>query len=335
VNCDLRRLALFTVYPRIAVHAHWNRDDYCFSRAPRGTFHLVMVDNSVPENSVLRGSGRGKVWLFALARSGLLTAASAAALIGVVAVASRCPLSWVGTVYGAAMTFAGYGIDRIYDARSGERRVWMSPLSVVVALVFLSAVGLALATQHWCLALAAPLFPIGVLLYCVPWRPAAKGWRSFKELPYLKMFYVAFFWWLLSVLPSLPPSFARPSTAQLVVWSYVIVRIACAVVASDIKDIAADRAAGIVTFPTRFGAARCVRGMQIAHVALLVMVGAAVFTSVLPKSLLAVSVDALGSQPLLELLRFPDAAAGIVSDVLLEAVMALTLPALLLARLVM
>ena len=62
------------------------------------------------------------------------------------------------------------------------------------------------------------------------------------------------------------------------------------------------------------------------------MVTTAVFTSVLPKSLLVVSVDALGSQPLLELLRFPDAAAGIVSDVLLEALMALTLPALLLAR---
>jgi hypothetical protein len=187
----------------------------------------VTVDNSVPDNSVLRGSGRGPVWLFALARSGLLTAGCAAALIGVVAVGSRCPLSWGGVAYGAAMTFAGYGIDRIYDARGGERQAWLNPLSVVVALVFLSATGLALATQRWCLVVAAPLFPIGVLLYCVPWRPAGKGWRSFKELPYLKMFYVAFFWWLVSVLPSLPPSFGRPSTAQLVVWSYVIVRIAC------------------------------------------------------------------------------------------------------------
>lgn len=269
----------------------------------------------------------------ALARSGLLTAVCAAAFVGVVAVGSRCRLSWVGMLYGGAMTFAGYGIDRIYDARGGARGAWMKPFSVFVASIFMGAVGLALATHHWGLAIAAPLFPIAVLLYSVPWRPASKAWRSFKELPYLKVFYVAFFWWLVSVLSSLSPAFGRPTAAQLVVWAYVFVRIATGVVASDIKDMTADRAAGIITFPTRFGAARCARSVQFVHVALLVLIVVAVFTSVLPKSLLAVSVDALGSQPLLELLRFPDAAAGIVSDVLLETSMALTLPVLLLAQL--
>jgi hypothetical protein len=96
---------------------------------------FMLIDDSVPDASLLR-AGRGGVWLAALARSGLLTAISAAALVGVVAVGSRCRLSWVGMLDGGAMTFAGYGVDRIYDAHGGARRAWTKPLSVAVVLIF-------------------------------------------------------------------------------------------------------------------------------------------------------------------------------------------------------
>lgn len=174
---------------------------------------------------------------------------------------------------GFAVTLSSYGIDRAVDRARDGHTLRSATLERVrglpVVWLVLFALAVVLAVREAGLAAGAILLgmPLTVVLYVMPWlgrrappraRPAI---RRVKDIPLAKAFYVAACWVLFVPLAALfagRPLDLRLLPAAACVFCFLFVNV----VACDLRDLAADRAAGVITFPVLLGPARTVRALR-------------------------------------------------------------------------
>ena len=165
--------------------------------------------------------------------------------------------------FAALSTFFVYNIDRVVawesmKALQGARHRWLvahhRPLWVlcVVSALVLGVMALGMGWQAWLL-----LGHLGVLslAYSVPFLPHATGVkRPLRGLPGLKIFLIAYVWAVATVgLPALlagVPLFAPHTLALMAERGLFIFALT---LPFDVRDMAGDRAAGVLTLPHVLG----------------------------------------------------------------------------------
>lgn len=240
------------------------------------------------------------IWL---AHTGVLAGISAASAAITASILMRAPARPALALVAFAATLLSYWIDRRVDrARDGHalRSATLAGVRGVMA-VFLGLFALAVALAVIQVGPAAGVvllgIPLAVVLYAVPWLDRLapplrrRGIRRVKDIPLAKAFYVAACWLVLVPLAAL-------FTGRALDWGLVPVALAMFgflfvnVVACDLRDIAADRAAGVVTFPVLLGPARTVRALRWFNALWVVALGVALVAGVLPCAAVALALQA-------------------------------------------
>jgi 4-hydroxybenzoate polyprenyltransferase len=238
-----------------------------------------------------------------------------------------------------ALVLPSYGIDRLRDASADavahpERAALYEGRREALTALYLACFGVALLAAStagaWAVA-AVMAFPFSVVLYVVPMLPARFTMRRLKDIPYGKGVYTALCW------GALAPLAARWSGAQvdgrvaalalLAAGSIWITTVVC-----DLKDLLADRAAGVRTLPVRLGRARTLavlRAVNLATTALGVGLPALQLTTSAAAS--AALVTGLAAHLYLHRLALPGADDRFYGEVVSDGAVALWLPVALLA----
>ena len=237
-----------------------------------------------------------------LAHTGALTGLTAASTAITASVLLRAPLDPTLALVAFAVTASSYGIDRRVD-RDRDRHALRSAtlartrgLHTVGLAMFALAVVLAVAEAGPTAAAILLAIPLAVILYAVPWidrvapLPGHPRIRRIKDIPLIKAFYVAG-WWV--VLVPLAAVFAGRALdggllpAAACVFGLLFVNA----VACDLRDVAADRAAGVVTFPVLLGVARTVQALRVINATWLIGLGIGLITGALPCGAVALVIE--------------------------------------------
>lgn len=264
------------------------------------TFDTLTVSHCVRITSAVRGAGeRALCWL---AYTGVLVgAAGASTAITASLLMGEAPRASLAIVAFAA-TLSSYGIDRLVDRARDEhalRSAVMGRGPGLPAICFgLFAVAVALAAFAAGPAAAAILvgMPLTVALYVAPWLDriapglGRRGIRRIKDIPLIKAFYVTGCWLLFVPLAALfadhPLDLRLLPTVAGIIGFVFVDAVAC-----DLRDIAADRAARVLTFPVLLGPARTVRMLRRINAiwALAVVVGC--LTGALPAAMWTLTIQ--------------------------------------------
>lgn len=252
------------------------------------------------------------VWTFALsaaavvsrwlAHTGALTGLTAASTAITASILLRAPLDPTLALVAFAATASSYGIDRRVDQdrdRHALRRATLARtrgLPAVGLAMFTLAVILAVAEAGPVAAAIILTIPLAVVLYVVPWidplapSPGRRSIRRIKDVPLIKAFYVAGCWLVLVPLAAVFAGRALDASllpAAASIFGMLFVNT----VACDLRDVAADRAAGIVTFPVLLGPARTVQALRVINAGWIVGLGIGLITGTLPPGAAALVVE--------------------------------------------
>lgn len=227
----------------------------------------------------------------ALARRALVVpslAAGGTAAIGQLVAGRADPLlamtAWL-------LCYASYLIDAASDAPDAaasartrqlaaeRRRTQACGLGAFAAALLLAA----LHVGPWAAA-ALLLFPLSVVLYCLPVRRAAP--RCVKDVPYAKGAYTAFFWGLLGAWAAACTEGGLGAAPLAIGFVLLAWRVALNTLLCDAKDLARDRAAGVRTVAHALGVPRLLRVLAAADLAFAAVLCAAVGLGVLPPAAL-------------------------------------------------
>lgn len=238
-----------------------------------------------------------------LAHTGILVGISAASIAITASILMEATPRPMVALVAFAATLSSYWIDRWVDrARDGHalRSATLGRMRGVQAIgLALFALAVALAVAEAGPAAGAVLLgmPLAVVLYVVPWidrlAPSLRrrGIRRLKDLPLVKAFYVAGCWLALVPLTALFAGRALDSSLVPVavgMFGFLFVNV----VACDLRDLAADRAAGVVTFPVLLGPARTVRALRWFNALWVVVLGVGLLAGALPSATVALALQA-------------------------------------------
>jgi 4-hydroxybenzoate polyprenyltransferase len=192
------------------------------------------------------------------------------------------PLEVVG---GFGLVAAGsYAIDRARDAVGTGHDRWLwgyAGVSLVLGAALMLGHGPAAP------ALLALLFPGSVVAYSVPWLRRGGRRHRIKDIPYCKAFYSSCCWAMVVPWSALYIPQSIPVRNLCALSVLVLLQVLGNVIACDFKDIEADRAAGVVTFPVAFGRDSCLLGLHLTNAFTVVFAGAMVWANLLPAFVLA------------------------------------------------
>ena len=267
--------------------------------------------------------------LYALAHSGVLIGLTS---VGVMTMACLLlgglpPLRLL--VMAFCIATSSYAVDRLadlardaHDSRTRALRRLPALVPVCVGLFGLAVV-LGLTSAHPVSGLFPLVFPATVALYVLPWMPLLpealriSGIRRIKDVPLVKAFYVPACWalFVLWAAPFFPAAHgARLTFAMLFLFPlFFVTATGC-----DLRDEAADRAAGILTFPVLLGRPKTVtmlRAIQLASITVPVLL----WSLGLSSSVVAIlAVSGLPTFLCLGRLTRPEIDAGFYSDVVFD-----------------
>ena len=264
-------------------------------------------------------------------RSGVLLGVSAASFVGVSALVFGGPPSLSLMVMALLVCGASYAIDRaIDDRRAGVASAAQSARQLTaIGLVLLVGVGVALVAGRVSAAAFALVFPASVLCYTA----RINGRRRIKDIAYVKALYVAFFWGLLPVLTALFVATAPDGVTVVAMALFVALKLFCGAVASDLKDMEQDRAAGLVTLPVQFGAQGTLRLLQAANVLAFASTVTFVLLGIVPAWLLIAELHAVFvAVTIHRMSRAPASRYWVFSEVLLDGAYAMLVPLVLVGR---
>jgi 4-hydroxybenzoate polyprenyltransferase len=226
------------------------------------------------------------------------------------------------------ITMSSYAVDRLADLRRDAHLARTRTLRRLRALapasfaLFGIAVALGLTSPHPVSGFATVLFPLTVALYVLPWmhhlpeplRPSR--FRRIKDIPLVKAFYVAACWALF--VPWAAPFFPAPGRQIAFSMIFLLPSLFVTVTACDLRDEAADRAAGILTFPVllgRPGTLRMLRAVQLASMTASVLLWA---TGLASSVVAILSLSGLPTFLCLRRLARPEVDAGFYADVVFD-----------------
>jgi len=208
----------------------------------------------------------------------LLIAAAAASVVASTAMLVDRPVPLGAVLAAFASAFAVYNFDRLADQTSGDgdtspqRAALLArarrSVVVAVAVACLAMVGVAMTSgvtgALWVLA-----FPIGGVLYVLP----LVAGKRLKDVPYIKTLYVPACWCTFVGLAVCLGALEVGS--ELVVFTvFFFLRALASTAAGDLRDVEADRAAGVRTFVVALGrtrGARLIDGVHALSIAVLVV----------------------------------------------------------------
>lgn len=166
---------------------------------------------------------------------------------------------------GAATLFV-YNLDRVMGT-SPEDLVAMSPrhawsqakANTLWSLTLLGAAGIAYFGALMPLALLWGLVPLGLLsvAYSAPVLPLRRRWYRLKDIPGLKLFLIAWVWAAATVYIPLSV-FSAPALDGPLLWALAArtLFIVGITLPFDLRDLEADREAGVITLPQLLGSRR-------------------------------------------------------------------------------
>lgn len=202
--------------------------------------------------------------------------------------------TWDMMVLPFLCTFCVYNFDRLADTETDlqstpERvrllkryRYW---LRFAVAVAFFCMVGLALTSGLLTLFITLA-FPMAGVLYVLPIFRFGRI-RRLKDVPLLKSFYVPACWCLLVVLAIHLGQVRWFQPGILFVFAFVYLRIFLGAIIGDIRDIEADRAAGIQTLAGFLGLARSYQMLNWLYILTFVFIVIVVYAAGIPYIALA------------------------------------------------
>jgi 4-hydroxybenzoate polyprenyltransferase len=267
--------------------------------------------------------------LYALAHSGVLIGLTSAGVMTAVCLllGGLPPVRLLAMAFCIAMS--SYALDRLADlgrdahvSRTQTLRRFPALVPLCLAL-FGIAVALGITSEHPVSGVLPLVFPVTVALYVLPWMhllPESlriSGVRRIKDIPLVKAFYVAACWtlfvpWAAPFFPTAPGG--RIAFAMLFLFpSFFVTVTAC-----DLRDEAADRAAGIVTFPVLLGRPRTLtmlRTVQLGSIAFFLLLWSAGFASGVDALLV---LSGLPTLLCLERLARPEVDPGFYADVVFD-----------------
>jgi 4-hydroxybenzoate polyprenyltransferase len=267
--------------------------------------------------------------LYALAHSGVLIGLTSSGVMTTACLLLGGPPPFRLLAMAFCVATSSYAVDRLADlardahlarTRTIRRLRALAPLSLAL---FGIAVALGLTSAHPVSGVVTLLFPMTVALYVLPWmhllpRPLRpSGVRRIKDIPLVKAFYVAACWtlfvlWAAPFFPSAPAN--RIAFAMIFLFpSFFVTVTAC-----DLRDEAADRAAGILTFPVLLGRLRTVtmlRTVQLGSMAFFLLLWIAGFATRVDAVL---AISGLPTFWCLGRLARPEVDAGFYADVVFD-----------------
>jgi 4-hydroxybenzoate polyprenyltransferase len=267
--------------------------------------------------------------LYALAHSGVLIGLTSTGVMttACLLLGGLPPFRLLAMAFCIAMS--SYAVDRLVDLERDTHLSRTQTLRRLPALaplclaLFGIAVALGFTSAHPVAGVITLVFPLTVALYVLPWMhrlpPPLRisGVGRIKDIPLVKAFYVAACWTLF-VLWAAPffPSISGPRIAFAM--TFLFPSLFVTVTACDLRDEAADRAAGILTFPVLLGRPRTVtmlRTIQLASIAAFLFL----WTVDLSSAVVAIlALSGLLTFSCLERLARPEVDAGFYADVVFD-----------------
>jgi 4-hydroxybenzoate polyprenyltransferase len=266
--------------------------------------------------------------LYALAHSGVLIGLTSAGVMttACLLLGGLPPLRLLAMAF--CVVTSSYAVDRLADLRRDAHPTRTRTLRRLRALapaslaLFGIAVALGLTSAHPISGFVTLLFPLTVALYVLPWmhrlpellRPSE--FRRIKDIPLVKAFYVAACWALF--VPWAAPFF--PAPGRQIAWAviFLLPSLFVTVTACDVRDEAADRAAGILTFPVLLGRARTLKMLRAVQLASMT-VSVLLWVTGLASSVVAIlALSGLPTFLCLGRLARPEVDAGFYADVVFD-----------------
>jgi 4-hydroxybenzoate polyprenyltransferase len=198
-----------------------------------------------------------------------------------------------------------------------------------LVLAFLTALAVTVVFSGYVAAAFLLLFPISVALYGTPLigelTSNRLGITRFKDLPYIKAFYVAFFWGVLALFAAVFLGVAALATT-LFFFAFVSSRLFINTVFCDLKDLGRDATDGVMSLPLALGIRRTLLVLHGVNVATLVMLLTAVLTGIVPFFLLPIALVGFYTYAILQRTTRSDADVEFLGIVSMDAEFILWLP---------
>lgn len=227
----------------------------------------------------------------------VLIAAAAVSVVASTALLADRPVPVSAAVAAFASAFAVYNFDRIADrtandgSSSPQRAALMrrhrTLIIAAVCLACLTMVGVAVSSgvagSFWVLA-----FPIGGVLYVLP----LVAGKRLKDIPYLKSLYVPACW---CTFVGLAASLGglEVGSALLVFTAFFFLRAFVSAAVGDIRDVEADRAAGVHTFVVALGRKRGAQVIDAAHASSIALLVVAASLGLAPVGITALVIPSM------------------------------------------
>lgn len=148
------------------------------------------------------------------------------------------------------------------DALNSDKHNWVKDKSNwFYLLVFLSVLGFAISVIEAKLKVLLTLAPIAglTLFYSTPLSKSAKGIFRLRQIPFLKIFLISFVWATVTIL--LPVIHSEKAYNNFHILTMIIERflfVFAITIPFDIRDMIADRQAGLKTIPLLIGAKKSI-----------------------------------------------------------------------------
>jgi 4-hydroxybenzoate polyprenyltransferase len=209
-----------------------------------------------------------KTVLFRLGHLGFLIGWAGASIVFSFNVLSGHQGAWLGPVFAFLMVFVVYNFDHLRDSQRTDKS--STPLRSQYMYryerLFRFLIGMC-ALGFFILALAYRPFFIGVgifyvlsgAFYVMPWLPG-KRIKRLKDIPFFKNVYVPLCWLILILYSQV--DLRHPNAAVGMAVAYFLVRLLVSVTTGDIRDLKADKEAGMKTIAIWVGRKNAGRFLQ-------------------------------------------------------------------------
>ncbi len=227
----------------------------------------------------------------------LVIAAAAVSVVASTALLADRPVPVGSAIAAFASAFAVYNFDRLADKtaedsnsspqRAALLRRFRTTVVGAVWVACLVMLGVAISSGFvgtlWVLA-----FPLGGLLYVVPLLAG----KRLKDIPYLKSVYVPACW--CTFIGQAASLGAIEIGSELAVFTaFFFLRAFASAAAGDIRDIEADRAAGVRTFVVALGRERGAHVIDAVHAASVALLVVAASFELIPVGATSLAIPAM------------------------------------------
>ena len=176
-------------------------------------------------------------------------------------------------------TFFDYNLHRLYtlhfagEALKGERHAWLSKnKTLFYVLMACASLGFLISIIYAKTEVLVALIPFAAItiFYSIPFIRWKNKLLRLRDLPYLKIFFIAINWTMITVILPLVqygPTIRNEEIVVIILERFFFVLALC--IPFDIRDIEVDQRAGLKTIPTSIGAKNSYR---LAYLSLLISV---------------------------------------------------------------